>query len=671
MKSSVKMSDSAMPSIPANRLIRFVQRITGFRRASAASLICSVLVHLLILVLFACWLLPGMTSVFTKLEATFSEESELAESESVEISVLPFASSGDFQTDLSVSATAITTNATASESRSVSPQMAPQPKVTLSSPGSLTSLTDADLMSKVEAPIWTLPIHRHRGETRMLEAENAAGIGANLAGQLESISGDGDAVVVWLLDQSISMQQDLQSLAVGLKDSLIQIEQSSRHKMTHYVIAFGDDVKVVQDSTTKGLLVAKAIYGLPQDPSGVENTFQAVEWAVGNIFLQRRWFRKKPQMLLVIWTDESGDDFLRLEQTIQLCRQANVRVDIIGPSAVLGSQVGYTRFVHPADNLAYYLPVTRGPDSAFKEKPYLPYWHRAVPLDYDESMRGPFQGTAPGWQGGSDFKSMLSGFSPYALTRLSKETGGIYTLYDRPGDRSPFTLEALKDYLPDYRSVAEIDFENRRYPLRRAVQQAAEISWSENFTPPRFFFPPTRGGQPPVDYRNSLPERLQAQVEHCAQLSQRLDRCLQMFRGGDIEEARKADPSKRWGAWTDLTMGRLLAVSVRVREYLLAVEALSANRFSGLGPQTNTVSFLPNQALLGDAVSAATAAEAERYLRRCAEENRGTPWQFLAERELQSPVGILIQQGYVPPPPPPRIAARPVAPRPPVQLPKL
>jgi hypothetical protein len=118
-------------------------------------------------------------------------------------------------------------------------------------------------------------------------------------------------------------------------------------------------------------------------------------------------------------------------------------------------------------------------------------------------------------------------------------------------------------------------------------------------------------------------------------------------------------------------MGRLLAVSVRVREYLLAVEALSANRFSGLGPQTNTVSFLPNQLLLGGEVSAATAAEAERYLKRCADENRGTPWQFLAERELQSPVGILIQQGYVPPPPPPRFAPTPSVPRPPVQLPKL
>jgi hypothetical protein len=654
----------------------FVISPTGSKRSSIKSLMYSVVLHLVILAVFACWLLPGMTSVLTKLEATFSEDSELQDSEPVEISAAALTSSGTFQTDLSVSAAANTVNTVPSETPSASLQLPSQPRVSLSSPGSLTALTDADLMSNVEVPIWTLPIHKHRGETRMVAAENATGIAAGITGQLNSIAGDGDAVVVWLLDQSISMQQDLQSLAVGLKDNLIQIEQAGRHKMVHYVVAFGDDVKVVQSETKRGMQVAKAIYSLPQDPSGVENTFQAIEWAVGNIFLQRRpmthpWSRKQPQMLLVVWTDESGDDFLRLEQTIQLCRQANIRVDIIGPSAVLGSQVGYTRFVHPADNLAYYLPVTRGPDSAFKEKPYLPYWHRAVPLDYDESMRGPFQGTAPGWQGGSDLKSMLSGFSPYALTRLSRETGGIYTLYDRPGDRSPFTLEALKDYLPDYRSVAEIDFENRQHPLRRAVQQVAEISWSENFTPPRFFFPPSRSGQPPVDYRNSLPEKLQTQVEYCAQLSHRLDRCLQMFRGGDIEAARKADPSKRWRAWTDLTMGRLLAVSVRVREYLLAVEALSANRFSGLGPQTNTVSFLPNQLLLGGEVSAATAAEAERYLKRCADENRGTPWQFLAERELQSPVGILIQQGYVPPPPPPRFAPTPSVPRPPVQLPKL
>ena len=46
----------------------------------------------------------------------------------------------------------------------------------------------------------------------------------------------------------------------------------------HYVVAFGDDVTLIQDSSIKAQAVARSIYSLPADPSGVENTFQAVEW---------------------------------------------------------------------------------------------------------------------------------------------------------------------------------------------------------------------------------------------------------------------------------------------------------------------------------------------------------------------------------------------------------
>jgi len=45
-------------------------------------------------------------------------------------------------------------------------------------------------------------------------------------------------------------------------------------------------------------------------------------------------------MIIVIWTDESGDDILLLEPTIEMCRKRNAMVVVVGPSAVLGSDRG-------------------------------------------------------------------------------------------------------------------------------------------------------------------------------------------------------------------------------------------------------------------------------------------------------------------------------------------
>ena len=56
----------------------------------------------------------------------------------------------------------------------------------------------------------------------------------------------------------------------------------------------------------------------------------------------------------------------------------------------------------------------------------------------------------------------------------------------------------------------------------------------------------------------------------------------------------------------------------------------------------------------------AGAKEATRLLNRCRTENKGTPWELLADWELQHPLGIAIKQITVPAPqssPPAKTAA--------------
>ena len=702
----------------------------------------SLLIHAVILLALAMWVLPilskGMDIV--PIDAAFTPKATDAQTEITQEAV-----------EISASANLQPWNELLTESVT-QPLDPPKPgaPITVAAPRDLRVLapaipnvdwmSDKEMLAEIPMTMSAMPMHRHRGETRVAEAEDTNDIAQTLQGDLMSMAKDGDALVVWMLDQSLSMQLDMKSLAEKLVSTLQEIERDKDTNVQHYVIAFGENAGVVQNASDRGLQVAKAIYNLPADPSGVENTFQSVEWCIENLFKAPRWFRdKQRQRLLVIWTDESADDYLRLEHTIQLCHQADVRVDIIGPSAVLGAQTGYTAYQHPADGRVYYLPVHRGPDSSFPQKLALGYWHRGVPRGFDESFRGPHQGLSPKWQGGTNMDSMLSGFSPYALTRLARQTGGRYTIYDRPGDRPPFRLEQIKDYTPDYTSISEIGFQLRRQPLRQLVLAASALTWQSKHTghsEPRMYFRPERGGEQGVQYRrNTLPRKLKPAIIEAYATARDVERALSIFAnaatapgfrprqdhsdrvrrtsssdvpaddkkpataetppttdddqkppvatiedseqkpgteeadaaGADdkvdlraievivneslLEQLYQREESKRWRAWCDLNMGRLLAVSVRLREYLTITTMLLKNTNS-LNADTNYVKFAHSKKLMGGPVATQRAALAQRLLQRCIDQNPGTPWAVLAERELRDGFGLQITQQYVPPPRP-------------------
>ena len=702
-------------------------------------------IHTVILVILGTWILPVLTEGVTVaiIDASFTPES------------------ADTHTNLDQTAVEITTNfaaavpnasmaAAAVDTPPPTPitassvRIRQRPRVLPPAMHTLNHLSDDVLMSEVPILMSALPIHEHRGETRVAEAQGTDEIASALHGDLRSIASDGDAIVVWMLDQSLSMQLDIKALAQQLLGTLESVERDKSSKMMHYVVAFGDDVTLIQDSTIKAQAVARSIYGLPADPSGIENTFQSVEWCVDNLFNSHRWLRgKERQKLLVLWTDESGDDYLRLEHTIRKCLQANVRVDVIGPSAVLGAQKGHMSFLHPADNRVYQLPVHRGPDSSFPQKLSLGYWYRGVPTNYNESFRGPWPGSSARY-GGSNFESLLSGFSPYALTRLSRETGGRYTIYDRPADRSPFPLEQVRDYLPDYRSVAEIEFMLRRQPLRQIVLASAAETWRSNLTrysQPPLVFRPDFSGEQPVQYRRTtLPNRLRPAISRAYATAKDVEKALAVFAAavsrpafqpqteyaartdnarperqrndssardenqepaGDnpsedsdqqnrtgsspngepdtnsdmsvletdvnetlLEQLYRMEDSKRWRAWCDLNIGRLLAVSVRLREYLITTNAL-LNNMNGLNDDTNHVWLTATDQLRGGAPSKDRAVIARRVLQRCVDDNPGTPWSLMAARELKDGFGVQLNQRFVPrPPPSPPTVGRPQPPRP-------
>lgn len=754
------MSRADLPSSSQSggplKWVKCMRWLQADRMRDAYPFASSLLLHGLLFVILGLWVLPVLTrgSDFP-INATISSQDDSDANALPEVLLDTAMTQNSLQADARSLASAVMAN---TDPQPVSSMPA---KVRIPKPPSVSNprlpavhrMSDEMLNTNLGVPVSMMPIHAHRGQTRVAEAEKTGDVADQISGDLRGIASDGDARVVWLLDQSLSMQLDMKHLAEFLVTTLEQIEADGRSRMEHAVVAFGDDVRTIQRPTTRGRVVAKAINGLPPDPSGVENTFQSVEWCVDRFFRFGRSRQSKVrQKLLIVWTDESGDDYLRLEHTILKCRQANVRVEVIGPSAVLGAQTGYAAYQHPADHNTYYLPVHRGPDSSFPQKLQLGYWYRGVPTDYHESMRGPHQGTSPRWQGGSNLSAMLSGFSPYALTRLARETGGRYTMYDRPGDRAPFRLEAIREYMPDYRSLAEIERDLRGQPLRQLVLASAAETWKSGHTnrsePEMRFYGP--GWTPPGRFRPYLRNRLKQPMVDALGASADIERALAYFaiaavspewkprktipasqspgtEAQTLAESRRAkrstaaddsdeandvaaanrrlaqseqvgseidvdaaleqhtsretnlkislleqmyqhEKSKRWRAWSDLNLGRLLMVSVRLREYIAATSQLWLHT-DELGKDTNRVWLTQSGTLLSGPVSEQRLRIARMLLNRCVDSNPGTPWAVLAERELRDEPGLMINERSGPPPPPVRIAPRP--PRMPIRRPAL
>ncbi|MGE0609478.1 MAG: vWA domain-containing protein, partial [Pirellulales bacterium] len=488
----------------------------------------------------------------------------------------------------------------------------------------------------------------------------ADGVDEAVAGILGDIDGrlaEGNLLVVWLLDASISLVDDRRQIAQRLEPFYQGIgirDKKTQTVFSNAVVAFGNQTKELVKPTHFNGKIVRAVNNVPIDESGLENVMTAVEQCVHKY--RGRW---KDDMLIVVWTDESGDDILRLEQTIRLCREQRVVVTVVGPSSVLGSERGSHQYTDPASGFSFLLPVKRGPDTSLPERLMIPYWHASLFNAWQKNGAVVAQGVQ-GF-GGPHRERLLSGFGPYALTRLALQTGGSFTLLDRPADRGPFDLHKLRDYLPDYNAAEHYLQETQSQPLRQAVSTAVMRTYHEAFSHPptmgffgagamRYPFGMSAVYLPPTRFRDMLAESLPAEERRAAAALRIIEQGLADFDGQtDYEALYEEEDSRRWRAWYDLTRGRLLANSVRYQEYLLACQLVRNG--AGQNSETNHVVLRPAEEFISQG-SRQRAEQAGRLLNRCIEENPSTPWALLAQWELEYPLGLRIESSVIPRPPP-------------------
>ncbi len=432
--------------------------------------------------------------------------------------------------------------------------------------------------------------------------EAVGGVVGEIQGRLQ----EGNLLVLWLFDASNSLNADRAMASRYLQPLLKELEGGADgYRVQHCAVAFGAQHREIMAMTDNSERLLRAARAMPNDPSGLENVLDALGHSAS--YYRKKW---DGRIMIVIWTDESGDDLEHLESAIALCQQERVAVTIVGAAASFGRGVGQQRY--SLRNEVFYLPVRKGPESAVPDRVSLPAIHHDGPVAYYHAR--------------TDIVS--SGFGPYGLVRLARETGGSYLIYDRDEKRA-FNPQELLAYAPDYRAASEIEASLAEHPLRAAVVQAAKLTanLAEARLPKMHFYwtaeRPYRLVLYP-DFGARLARDLAEEFRYAETVSAVIDQALQVLGNPQLEADYSREQSARWRAAYDLARGELLAASLQYREYGLLCQQLLSQGLKKA--DTNQLTITRGGPLRSGAWGEERLAEANRSFARCQADHAGTPW---------------------------------------------
>lgn len=419
-------------------------------------------------------------------------------------------------------------------------------------------------------------------------------------------------MVVWVLDESLSMEsrremvaERFRSIYGQLKSLDIGVEES----LTTGVIGYGQDVRVLVEEPTADIdVLTKAVGQIRNDESGKEMVFTAVNEALRVFLPEKR--KQRANMMVILVTDERGDDYLLLEKTVKRCTDKGVRVYCVGNASVFGREKGYllTKWEADGETFEDYLPADMGPETAMAEGIQLPFWtSRARGLD-----------------------NMSSGYGPYTLTRLCTETGGIFFVAEDSRGRK-WDSGIMRKYAPDYRPLRDYERQLATNKAKAALIQAGrlELLSDEDIPIPELKFR--------ADNDNVLRAAITEAQKPLARLDYFLSQLTSLLELGEKDRA-KLD-SDRWRAAYDLAMGRSLAMRVRAFGYNAMLAEMKSSPKSFSKPGSNQWELVPAEEVAAGATVRRMHKKAIEYLTRVIDEHPDTPWAYLASVELGDPLG--------------------------------
>ena len=451
-------------------------------------------------------------------------------------------------------------------------------------------------------------------------------LAAEINGYLEQRSRK--TVVFWLFDQSVSLAAQRKEIASRLErvfDELgVAYGGPKSKRLLNMVVGYGKNVTpITKEPTSDSQTVVEAIRSIEIDESGVENTFTAIG-AAAEVGWRYRNGTPRQNVLIIVFTDEVGNDEERADQTTAYCQKLGIPVYVVGVPAPFGQRQVKMKFVEPDpdyDQSEQRAVVEQGPETLYPEVVRI--------------RAGRFHNDA-----------IDSGFGPFSLNKLCAATGGIYFAVHpnrkasgRVTDRELaamssqmrhfFDPELMQQYRPDYRTKAEIDGLLAANRAKKALVEAAKNAEINPMEAPTLAFPRKDDGD--------LARLLSLAQRDAALLLDRVDRIYDT-----LEKGRPDRPNieeKRWQAGYDLAMGRILALKVRTDAYnSMLGQAKAGMKFHK--PDSDTWQLVPADDVSDvDSRTQKLAAQAKEFLQRVVTEHPGTPWALLAAEELETPIG--------------------------------
>ena len=441
-------------------------------------------------------------------------------------------------------------------------------------------------------------------------------------------------LICWVFDQSVSLAAQRKEIAarLGRVFDELGMNKSEAHRpdLLNIVFAYGKGMQqVTEKPTSEAADVVAAIENIVVDDSGVEMTFSAIRAAAERAKVVRAGTPRR-NVMIVVFTDEVGNDQQLADQTAQMCRIQGMPVYVVGVPAPFGMREVKMKFVEfdpKYQGGEQWAVVDQGPETLYPE------FVRIHPREAEEPID--------------------SGFGPFSLSKLCAETGGIYFAVHanrqtrgRVSDdavapmasrlRRFFDPNAMKNYRPDYVAAAKIEQMLASNKAKKALVEAARSSQVSPMDAPTMTFPREDDG--------ALALLLAEAQKMAARIAPKIDALYGMLAAGAAD--REKIEEKRWQAGYDLAMGRLLALKIRTDAYnIMLAQAKTGMKFKN--PKNDTWELKPS-----DDVSATgsqtdkLAKQCRAYLERVVKDHPGTPWAFLAAEELKTPLGYAWSETY-------------------------
>jgi hypothetical protein len=423
--------------------------------------------------------------------------------------------------------------------------------------------------------------------------------------------------VVWLFDESGSMKDDQKAIREKFDRVSTELKlnvdnsKKSAGALNHAIVGFGQDIHYeIEKPTTEIDSIGRAIDKLRVDDSGTENTLHALADVIAHY---SSLIKKDRRLLIVLVTDESGDDGGYVEEAHQAAVSKGVPLYVIGRQSLFGYERAHLKYVDPVTKDVYWPAIHRGPETADVEL-----------LQWD--------GLHDRWD------EQPSGFAPYELARMAKDTGGIYFLLPSEENmrvrqrEKAYRIADLKEYVPDYTSRIAYVAARNKSEFRRTLYDIIQLTRT---FPYRRHFPIDPG--PMTLLANEAGAESVGKLNTLLEIQKRLE---------SLQKLRDREPEKRWQAHYDLMLGQIVAYQIKSYEYRACLEEMVKKppRPRVMPTPELTVEWVIDHSQDRKAPKEKTEkkyAEATRLLKEVISRHPKTPWADLAQDEINRGFGAM------------------------------